>query len=152
MTTSTMQAPGSPVLFYDGTCGFCHGAVAFVLAQDRRGVFRFAALQSRAAAEALAPHGGVPADLTTLYVLAPARPGDTRLLSKARAALLVADELGWPWRAARVLGVLPGAWLDAGYDLVARHRHALFGRRDTCFVPRPDQRARFLDAAEEVAP
>jgi predicted DCC family thiol-disulfide oxidoreductase YuxK len=68
------------------------------------------------------------------------------LRSRAAAALVVADALGWPWRATRVLGILPRAWLDAGYDRVARHRHVILGRAETCFVPTPEHRARFLDA------
>jgi predicted DCC family thiol-disulfide oxidoreductase YuxK len=136
-----MQAPASFLLLYDGSCGFCHGLVRFVLARDPRAMFRFAALQGEAAARALAPFGGVPADLSTFYLVT---PGPV-LLVRARASLVVADALGWPWRAAAVLRVLPLAWLDAAYDVVARHRHALFGRRDACYVPRPEERARFLD-------
>ena len=146
MSREKTQAGDSYLLLYDGECGFCHEAVRFVLARDRRARFRFAALQGRAAAGALAPFGGVPRDLSTFYVLAPGDP--PRLLAKSHAALAVARALGGPWGAARVLGALPARWLDAAYDLVARHRHALLGRRDACFVPDPAQRERFLDDPE----
>jgi predicted DCC family thiol-disulfide oxidoreductase YuxK len=145
MSDRNAQEESFWLLLYDGQCGLCHEAVRFVLARDRRRVFRFAALRGEAAAQALAPFGGPPRDLTTFYVIEPA--GGLR--SRALAALAVAQALGWPWRAAAVLRALPTAWLDAGYDLVARHRHALFGRRDACFVPAPEDRDRFLDAAGE---
>jgi predicted DCC family thiol-disulfide oxidoreductase YuxK len=68
-----------------------------------------------------------------------------RGLVKGRAALFVASALGWPWRSALVLGVLPSVVLDCGYDLVARHRYRVFGRFDRCLLPRPEQRKRFVD-------
>src|SRR3954451_25037195 len=37
---------GSPVLLYDGVCGFCNKTVQMILDRDRRGTMRFAALQS----------------------------------------------------------------------------------------------------------
>ena len=143
MDPAITQARQAHLLLYDGECGFCHEAVRFVLARDPKARFRFAALQGRAAAEALAPFGGVPRDLSTFYVLAPGPP--PRLLARAKAALEVARVLGGPWRAALVLRALPAPWLDAAYDAVARRRHALLGRRDACFVPDPSQRGRFLD-------
>ena len=42
-----------PVLLYDGVCGLCNRLVQFVLRHDRGGVFCFASLQSRLAADIL---------------------------------------------------------------------------------------------------
>ena len=61
-----------------------------------------------------------------------------------RAALFVCGQLGWPWRAAAVLKVLPTFVLDFGYGLIARCRYLVFGKLDTCPVPPPEHRARFL--------
>lgn len=148
MGAARTQGPGRHLLLYDGECGFCHAAVRFVLARDRSGRFDFAALQSVAAASVLAPHGGRPADLTTFYVLEDYRGPAPRLWSRSDAALLVARELGWPWRAASALRMAPRPLRDPVYDLVARHRHRIRGAADACIVPRPEQRARFLDAGE----
>ena len=137
------------LLLYDGECGFCHGAVRFVLARDRRGLFRFAALQSAAAAAALAPFGGRPADLTSFYVIERYRGGTPALHCRAGAVWVVAQVLGWPWRLVTVLRLLPQPWLDAAYDMVARHRHRIVGTADACLVPGPGDRARFLDAGGE---
>jgi predicted DCC family thiol-disulfide oxidoreductase YuxK len=150
MADAMVQGPH--LLLYDGECGFCHWAVRFVLARDRKGAFHFAALQSAAAAKALAPFGGRPADLTTFYVLSNYRGRAPVLQSRSAAAFIVTDTLGWPWRALSALRVLPRAWADAAYDLVARHRHTILGREDACIVPSPEHRARFLDADEMGAP
>jgi predicted DCC family thiol-disulfide oxidoreductase YuxK len=142
------QAPGPHLLLYDGECGFCHRVVRFVLARDRRGIFRFAALQSAVAARELDRFGGRPADLTTFYVIEDYRSDRAVLRSRARAMWVVTSTLGWPWKAASLLRLLPDAWTDAAYGLVARHRRGILGPADRCFVPRPEQRGRFLDEVE----
>jgi len=119
--------------------------VQFVLAHDRRRVFHFATLQGAAAAVRLAPFGGVPADLTTFYVITDYRGGHPELHRRSGAALVVAEALGWPWRLAALGRVLPRPWRDAVYDVVARHRHRILGRADACVIPRPGDRDRFLD-------
>jgi predicted DCC family thiol-disulfide oxidoreductase YuxK len=140
------QAKGSHLLLYDGECGFCHWMVRFVLTRDRRAVFQFAALQSETAARELEPFGGRPVDLTTSYVIENYRSNDPVLRIKGSAMLLVANVLGWPWSAAGVLHFLPSSWLDAAYDLLARHRHEILGRTEACIVPRPQDRERFLNS------
>jgi predicted DCC family thiol-disulfide oxidoreductase YuxK len=134
-----------PIILYDGVCGLCNRLNRFVLARDRPGRFRFAALQSALAGEILARHDRDPRDLDTLYlVLAHGRP-EERLLRKSDAALWILRELGGAWRAAGALRVVPRWARDLGYDLVARTRYRLFGRYDSCPLPDPRHRARFLD-------
>lgn len=136
--------PG-PIILYDGVCGLCNRLNRFVLTRDPAGRFRFAALQSALAGEILTRHGRDPRDLDTLYlVLDHGRP-DERLLRKSDAALWILRDLGGPWRAAGALRAVPRWMRDLGYDLVARTRYRLFGRYDTCPLPDPRHRARFLD-------
>jgi predicted DCC family thiol-disulfide oxidoreductase YuxK len=135
----------APIILYDGVCGLCHRLNRFVLARDHAGRFRFAALQSELARDILSRHGRDPRDLDTLYlVLGHGRP-DERLLTKSDAALWILRALGGPWRAARILRLVPRGMRDLGYDLVARTRYRLFGRYDACPLPDPRHRARFLD-------
>lgn len=145
MSEASRAVADGPIILYDGVCGLCNRLNRFVLARDRPGRFRFAALQSALAGEILARHGRDPRDLDTLYlVLAHGRP-DERLLQKSDAALWILRELGGPWRAAGALRVLPRRVRDLGYDAVARTRYRLFGRYDSCPLPDPRHRARFLD-------
>jgi predicted DCC family thiol-disulfide oxidoreductase YuxK len=67
------------------------------------------------------------------------------LLAKSRAALFVSSTLGGWWPMLGVFGVLPTAILDAAYDLIARYRYRFFGRYETCPVPAPEHRQRFID-------
>ena len=144
------QRPGASagphLLLYDGTCGLCEGVVQAVLPRDRRGLFHFASLQGAAAGQQLARFSGIPQGLDSFVVIADYRGDSPAALFKARAALFVFRLLGWPWRAASLLRVLPFSWLDRLYDVLARHRYRIFGRRDHCLVPRPEYVNRFLDS------
>jgi predicted DCC family thiol-disulfide oxidoreductase YuxK len=133
--------PGGPhVLFYDGVCGLCDRVVQFVLARDRRGRFRFATLQGAFAARELPSRGGNPEDLDSVLVLT----AEGRLLRRSRAVLFVLGELGGGWAVLAWLRLLPAALTDVAYRLVARSRYRLFGRLDSCRLPRPAERARFI--------
>jgi predicted DCC family thiol-disulfide oxidoreductase YuxK len=129
-------------LFYDGTCGLCHGAVRFVLAEDADGTaFRFAPLDSDAFRAA------VPADLrATLPDSLVIATADGRVLTRADGVLHLTRRLGGIWRAlGTIAGVFPTRLLDAAYDVVARLRHRLFARpKDACPLLPPHLRARFL--------
>jgi predicted DCC family thiol-disulfide oxidoreductase YuxK len=135
----------APIILYDGVCGLCHRLVRFVLARDRAGRFRFAALQSDLVREILTRHGRDPRDLDTLYLVLGHGRSDERLLRKSDAALWILRALGGPWQAAGALHVVPRPLRDLGYDLVARTRYRIFGRYDACPLPDPRHRGRFLD-------
>jgi predicted DCC family thiol-disulfide oxidoreductase YuxK len=136
---------GSHLLLYDGVCGLCSRLVQFLLAHDRRRSFDFASLQSALGQSLVTGAGGDACDLSSFYVFANHRTERARVLTKGRAALFVAGELGWPWNVARALDVLPTVVLNGLYDLVARNRYRIFGRDEHCLIPSPDMRSRFVD-------
>ena len=136
---------GPHLLLYDGVCGMCNGIVRWVLAHDRRGKFRFASLQSPAAAAALAQFGTTAADLDTFYVVTNYGDAGSRLLARADGAMFVMSALGWPWKGTGVLQILPASLRNYVYDRIARNRYRMFGRYDHCPVPSPEHRSRFID-------
>src|SRR4051812_23884080 len=143
---SPTQAPGRHLLLFDGVCGLCAWLVQFVLARDSAGTFHFAALSSPQGRAMVTRQGGDPDDVSTVYVVADYQTAEPRPLVRSRAALFVAGALGWPWKALTLFGVLPTALLDRLYDIVARNRYRVFGRREHCLMPRPEWRDRFIDA------
>ncbi|HEX8362499.1 MAG TPA: thiol-disulfide oxidoreductase DCC family protein [Longimicrobium sp.] len=128
-----------PVVLYDGVCGMCNGLVKFVARRDRRGRFRFAALQGETGQALLREHG-LPADDFDTAVLVE----DGRAFVRSRAILRIVNGLGGAWRAAGVFAIVPAPVLDFLYDQVARSRYRIFGRSDACMLPPPELRARFL--------
>ena len=89
--------------------------------------------------------GGNPDELTSFYVLANYRTDHARMFSRSSAALFVAGELGWPWKVAVLMRVLPLAIRDGVYDVVARSRYRVFGRHEQCLTPRAEFRSRFVE-------
>jgi predicted DCC family thiol-disulfide oxidoreductase YuxK len=134
--------PGGLVLLYDGLCPVCDGSVRYVLAHDRRGTMRLASLQSEFAAAVLARHPELAA--IDSIVLVENAPGGEQVWVQSEAVLRIASYLGGPYRAARLLRILPRFLRDAVYALVARFRYRWFGRYDACPLPPPEVRARFL--------
>ena len=140
--TGPAPAPGPvayPIVLFDGHCTLCNGFVDFVLDTEREPRLRFAPLQSEAAEDLLG------ADLETL------RGRDTVVLvdgdgiwTESDAVLRIAGELRWPWRAARWGGAIPQFLRDGLYRSVARTRYRIFPPRETCRLPGPGERGRFL--------
>lgn len=128
-----------PTIYYDGHCALCSGFVQAILELDEGGYWQFAPLQSAYAKTRLAPYGLDPGRLDTVV----AEDGG-RLYVKSDVALRVARRLGWPYRALGVVRVLPRGLRDAVYDAVARVRYRVFGRHESCWLPRAEWRGRFL--------
>ncbi len=105
-------------LFYDGTCGLCHGIVRFAARHDRSGGIRFAPLGGRAF-DRLVPaevRSGLP---DSILILAPGQP--LRVRSSAVVHLL--GRMGPAWALLGImLSWIPEGWRDAAYDRVARWR------------------------------
>lgn len=140
MTNEPKSFQDHPILFFDGVCNLCNRSVQFVLLRDRRGLFRFAPLQSALAEELLGKRGVDLAKLDSVVLL----QGD-RVFERSAAVVEVLKLLGGGWRlVGALLGSLPVRLRDVVYDFVARKRYGWFGKRDKCMVPRPEWRERFL--------
>ena len=140
-----MAVATAHLILYDGVCGLCNRLIGFVLPRDRQGVFRYAAIQSPTGRRILESFGRDPDLLDTIFVVTNYEAETPALHSKSGAALFIAGALGWPWKLATVLRALPRPVLDWGYDRVAKSRYKIFGHTDTCMLPAPAFRSRFLD-------
>ena len=65
--------------------------------------------------------------------------------TRSDAALRVAAYLGGGWRLFLAAYLVPWPVRDLVYDVCARYRYRLFGKYDSCRLPSPATRARFLD-------
>jgi predicted DCC family thiol-disulfide oxidoreductase YuxK len=142
MTAAEPTSPDAsplPVLLFDGVCNLCNRWVDLLIRLDREGRIRVAPLQSAAASSLLAGAGlaDTPGDTVVLIDDAGAWTESTAILRAARL-------LPYPTRAFAVLAILPVSVRDGLYRIVARNRYRWFGRRDTCRLPGPGERERFL--------
>ena len=127
------------IIFFDGICGLCNRAVDFLLKHDHKSALQFAPLQGTTARARLqAPDVD---SLSTLVII----DGD-QTLRKSDGVLHALAALGGGWKLlSMTLAIFPRALRDFVYDRVASNRYAWFGKRDTCRLPTPEERRRFLD-------
>lgn len=135
----------NPVVLYDGVCGLCNGLVQFILKRDVENRFRFASLQSDFAATLLQRHGADSRELDTFYVVIDYGQPRERVLMRSDAILHVVNTLGGIWKLAGVGRILPKVLRDGMYKVVARNRYRVFGKHESCMLPSPEHRAKFLD-------
>jgi len=129
----------NPILFYDGDCGLCNRSVQWLLRRDVDEVLFYSPLQGETAKELLADKkhiiDGVDSvvlyDSGTIYI---------KYAAVVQSLKVLPDYQGL----AKLMSYLPSAIGDFAYDLVAKYRIRIFGRIDTCFLPSPQQRKRFL--------
>ena len=140
----------NPIVLYDGVCGLCNRLVQFLLKRDGQDRLRFASLQSDFAATILERHGADPHDLDTVYVVKDFEQPNEKLLARSNAILHVFSELGGIWRLSGAGKVLPRWLRDRLYDLVAKNRYRVFGKYESCMLPEPEQRRKFLDMAPSL--
>ena len=134
------------IVFYDGVCGLCNRLVQFLLKRDRHDRLRFASLQSDFASKVLGRHGIDPKDLDTVHVVENYEQTSERVLNRSDAILRAGRELGGMWAFAARLGcVVPRPLRNVFYRFVATNRYRVFGKYDTCMLPEPRHRAKFLD-------
>jgi len=129
-----------PLMLFDGVCNLCNGALQFMLRVEKHDKLQFCTLQSDAAI-ALLEHLNAPRDLSTVvYVV------DGHLFTHSTAISLMLRHHAKPFYAflGLILGVIPKPLRDFGYRFVAGNRYKWFGQKDTCLIPTPSLKARFI--------
>lgn len=139
-----------PVVLFDGVCNLCTASVRFVLAHERDRDLRFAPLHTPVARAVLARAGvDDPGALPDSMTLVDA--DGVHLCSDA--ALRVCGHLRAPWRWFAALKIVPRPLRDAVYRAISTNRYRLFGKSETCALPRPGDAERFLvEDASSAAP
>ena len=130
----------SPVIFFDGFCNLCNGAVQFTIKRDRKNIFHFASLQSDYADEKLTAFHIDPKQFNSFVLLE-----NGTVYQQSTAALRVAKQLGGLWPVLYGFIIVPSFIRDAVYNYVAKNRYKWFGKQDTCMLPTPELKARFLN-------
>jgi Uncharacterized protein conserved in bacteria len=125
------------IVLFDGECNFCNGSVQFIIKRDPAGRYKFASIQSEAGARLLKRHG---AEGTDSFVLIEG----SKAYVKSTAALRLCKGLAGGWKLLVVLLAVPRPIRDAVYDKFAGSRYKWFGKADSCMLPAPHIRERFL--------
>ncbi|MBD0284903.1 MAG: thiol-disulfide oxidoreductase DCC family protein [Flavisolibacter sp.] len=129
----------NPIILFDGVCNFCNGMVLFIIKQDKQKVFRFAALQSEAGQRLLKTYQLPRNDFDSFLLIE-----NGKVYRSSTAGLRLYNKLPWYWMWMQVFWIVPKIFRDAVYDFIARNRYKWFGKKETCMIPTPDVRSRFL--------
>lgn len=132
------------ILLYDGVCGFCNSTVQLIIAHDKKKTMRFAAIQSLFAISVFERHPFLK-EIDSLILLEGINTLGEKVYIRSTGALRVAQYLGGWWNLFRVFVIIPATLRDWMYDLFARYRYRFFGKYDSCLLPPPDVRSRFID-------
>ncbi len=130
-------------MLYDGLCGFCDLSVRWLLTHDTARVFEFAPLQGEVARDVVARHP-LPVGLDSIVLVEGRGSPEERVSWHSSAIFGICAHLPWPWRALAWFSALPRAFTDLCYRVFARNRYRVWGRREACRIPSPEERARFL--------
>ncbi|MFM2139290.1 MAG: hypothetical protein RJA57_1597 [Bacteroidota bacterium] len=128
-----------PVILFDGVCHLCDRWVRFVLERDRKGLFRFAPLQSTAAKDLLASHGLSEQFPDTVILFE-----NGKCHTRSTAALRILRRLRGGWSLLYGLIIIPPFIRNSVYRWIARNRYRWFGKREECMVPDQKWAERFL--------
>lgn len=133
------ELAGRHLIVFDGVCVLCSGFAKAVARLDGQDRFRFATAQSPLGT-ALFRHYGLPTETyeTNLVII------DGVGYQRMESLVATMKALGWPWRAAGVLLLLPKPLRDWLYRCIASNRYALFGRKDSCELPSDGLRKRLI--------
>lgn len=127
------------LVLFDGVCNLCNATVNFLIDHDPNHRLKFGALQADAVTPLLERYGLHSDNLDSFMLI-----DEGRAYQRSEAALRIAWRLGGAWRLLSPLILLPRPLRDAVYDWVAANRYRWFGKRDTCRVPTPELKDRFI--------
>lgn len=128
-----------PVILFDGVCNFCNAGVNFIIRHDRKNIFRFAALQSKAGQQLSEQYHLPTTDFDSFILI-----DNAKVYTRSSAGIRVFSKLPWHWRWTQVFWIVPKFVRDGVYDFIARNRYKWFGKKDQCMIPTPEVRSRFL--------
>ncbi len=126
------------IVFFDGYCGLCNGLVDWLVRVDSKGLLKFASLQGEAAADLISTASGQLFPETVIYLR------DGMKFEKSTAVLLILADLGGLWVIVKVFLIVPRFVRDWIYQIVAKNRYRFFKKRNTCRIPSPQEKDRFL--------
>ena len=128
-----------PIILFDGICNFCNRTINIILKYDQDAYFQFAASQSNAGINILQQFKLDQKASASVILI-----DNEKVYTKTDAVIQIAKHLsGWP-KLFRLLEFIPKPIRDFGYDLIAKNRYTLFGKKASCMIPDASIRHRFL--------
>lgn len=132
------QTKMQKLILFDGKCHFCDSSVQFIIKRDQYAQFSFASLQSETGQKILKDYH-LNNDLDSMLLIE-----DGKAFVKSTAALHIAKHLDGLWKWSYMFILIPSFIRDIFYHMLAKNRYKWFGRKESCEIPSPEMRKRFL--------
>lgn len=128
------------VILFDGVCNLCNSSVNWLIDRDKKNLFHFSSLQS-AYGQKLVQDNGLTGNYMDTFVL----NDDGKIYLRSEAALRVLRYLGGVYYLAGVFLIVPQFVRDGVYNWVAANRYKWFGKSETCRIPTPELKTKFME-------
>ena len=126
------------IILFDGVCNLCNNTVSFLIKYDKSNIFKFAASQTNAGENIIRQYSILNEGKSVIFIK------DSIVFYKSDAIIEIAKQIkGWP-RIFKYAYLFPKFLRDGVYNLIAKNRYSLFGKKETCMVPTEENRNRFL--------
>jgi predicted DCC family thiol-disulfide oxidoreductase YuxK len=129
------------LILFDGICNLCNVAVLNVIKNDKKNTFLFTALQSETGQEVISY---LKIDISKIDSIILYEPGVSYEI-KSTAALNIMKDFGGFWTLTQVFWVFPEKIRNLVYDYIALNRYKWFGKKESCMIPTPELKIKFLD-------
>nr|WP_315253795.1 thiol-disulfide oxidoreductase DCC family protein [uncultured Flavobacterium sp.] len=133
--------PNKKIILFDGVCNLCNSAVQFMIKHDKKDVFRFVALQSELGQQILKHIGVNPVNIDSIVLYEPG----VAYYYKSSAAIEIARNLGGFWHFGTVFRIIPTGIRNLLYDYIAKKRYKWYGQKESCMIPTPELKIKFLE-------
>jgi predicted DCC family thiol-disulfide oxidoreductase YuxK len=128
------------IILFDGVCNLCNDSVLKVINNDKKNTFLFAALQSEKGKEII---NHLKIDVSKIDSIILYEPGISYDI-KSTAALKIMNDFGGLWFLTQILFIFPEVIRNFVYDYIAKNRYKWFGKKESCMIPTPELKIKFL--------
>lgn len=128
------------IILFDGVCNLCNSSVQYVIQRDKKDEFRFVALQSELGQKIIKYIGIANTNIDSIILYLPG----IAYYYKSSAVIEIAKSLQGFFNYGMLFRLLPNALRDVVYDYIARNRYKWYGKKESCMIPTPELKAKFL--------
>ena len=123
------------IIKFDGVCNLCNSFVQFVIKRDRRNLFKFKPLQEDSTSETTSTE----TNFSTIIL-----QKESKTYDKSTAFANIVRELKGGWSYLYLITMIPKPIRNFVYNIIAKNRYKMFGKRDSCMIPTNDLQDKFL--------
>ncbi|MCL9804512.1 DCC1-like thiol-disulfide oxidoreductase family protein [Flavobacterium amniphilum] len=128
------------IILFDGVCNLCDSSIQYIIKRDKNDQFRFVALQSELGQKILIHLGISDRNIDSIVLYEPGKA----YYYKSSAVIRITVYLGGLVSLLSIFKPFPRKFRDSVYDYIARNRYKWYGKKESCMIPTPELKAKFL--------